>query len=91
MLFEGQIVDAHTGYPVSGAEVACSGPGGLFRRYSDEGGYFRFYIFDGGPWQIFVQKSPYSQRSRRFILSDAESFVSIDLEMEGLEEDNITA
>jgi len=91
MILEGQILDLHTGYPVAGAEVTCSGPDGLLQEYSDEGGYFRLDILRSGPWHVSVKKSPYTKETRGSLLASRDLFLNICLQVEGLEEELVTA
>lgn len=91
MLIEGQVWDAHTGYPLEGARVTCAGPEGLFQAYSDEGGYFQFSIAKRGPWQVTVEKAPYSGASRGCLLAKADVFLNFALTMAGLEDEPVTA
>jgi hypothetical protein len=91
MLLEGQVWDAHTGYPLAGARVACAGPEGVFQAYSDEDGYFRFSVAKSGPWQVTVEKAPYTGASRGSLLARTDVFLNFGLTLVGLEDEPITA
>lgn len=90
MLLEGQILDAHTGCPVPGAEVCCLGPGGLFQRFSDGKGCFKFIILRAGNWQVEVNKPPYAAMLRSYMLAENLN-VSLSLELDILAEEAVTA
>ena len=91
MILEGQVWDIHTGYPLAGAQVVCAGPQCLLQGYSDAGGYFKIPIAKSGPWQVSVQKSPYTGESRSCLMAQADVFLNISLAMDGLEDQLVTA
>lgn len=91
MILEGKVLDVHTGYPVDGAEINCAGPDGLLRGFSDNGGYFKFLLLNSGRLQVFVQKPPYCEGNCRCAPANSDLYINIYLEMEGLEEEVVTA
>ena len=91
MLIEGQVWDVHTGCPLAGAEVSCTGPGGRVRAMSDGKGYFRLRLMDAGSWQVNVHRAPYREESIGGVLVRDKVFLTFDLQMEGLEDGPVTA
>jgi len=86
----GKVIDVHTGYPLAGVEVGCMGPGGARRCHSDEGGHFGFIDVHEGCWRLSVKKSPYSEHNCKYCFA-GELFVNICLELEGLDDEAVTA
>jgi len=90
MICEGQVLDAHTGHPVAGAEVFCSGPSGVIFGFSDDQGFFQFRDMRKGHWAVSVRKPPYTEQAIRYMLA-SDVYINICLVLEVMAEEAVTA
>lgn len=86
----GKVIDAHTGYPVAGVVLGCSGSGAVHYCRSDERGCFGFKDINEGCWQVIASKPPYSKHNCSYCL-DGTLYINICLLVDGLDDEVVTA
>ena len=90
MKFEGQILDAHTGFPMEDVDVKCFGPEGVFQGQSNNKGLFKFTGLGTGRWCFTLAKPPYAPQKCNCVLAGSDMQVNLYMELETLPDEVIT-